>query len=327
MNDSGIDIESKVDPEQKKIDNQYIEALNQHVPISPLVNVNVALDCMIKPKIINKVVTCNLLSPYYAKQDWYPHVKPDDLDFEKRVPRVIKLINEWMDENCIICLQELSEQWLDVLKPIFEDAQYSLCSELYANGKMGVGIAFPIHQYTLAQKQESFLCGTYIGTLVKRLRILESKKKCVLDRNIMRELKDAAKSVNPVLTVLLKNYDGEKILVATYHMPCCYDKNYFFAAHIHSAKTGLNLLKNKYNADTVILTGDFNIKSTSPEYKLLVGNEFTQEELLTTAKFIASLQTVYDYIKLKLTAGTTFNSAHVMQHGKEPPYTNISIKE
>jgi mRNA deadenylase 3'-5' endonuclease subunit Ccr4 len=338
--ESEIDLEQKVASlvakvADKKINNHYdnhycVEVL-KHIPIPPLVNM--VLDFMQAPQLICKVITHNLLSPDYAKPEYFPYVAEHNLDFDKRVAKTSKLIEGWMRDNYVICLQELNLSWIDKLTSLFKQNNYDFNYHTYLNGTMGVGIAYPEDHYSLVSAT-SFCCGTTIDNIVKRLRVRESKRKCTLDKYIMHELMYASSSVNRCYVLLLNNKKCpyENILIATCHIQHGRGKQYFMASQIHALKTKLEQIVDHYESkylpiSTVILAGDFNIIKNSSEYKLLLGINYTEKELTTNAEFVPRLQEIYDYLKKDLREGIKFNSAYAMFHGSEPDYTSVSLRE
>src|SRR5579872_2752666 len=167
-----------------------------------------------------RIITFNLLSTSYTNSTHFSFVKPEHLNFKYRYKKTLKLFNSWIKVNFIICLQELNKDWSKVLLPFFKNNNYNIVHELYADDKMGVGIAYPVNHFDLLNTN-IFTCES----IIKNIYNYNDNHKTNID--IMNELAEASESINPVISILLdaKYYGeltGKKILVATYHMPCRY---------------------------------------------------------------------------------------------------------
>jgi mRNA deadenylase 3'-5' endonuclease subunit Ccr4 len=258
------------------------------------------------------IVTYNLLSPDYIKPSYFPNIEKQYLDDELRLERTIKLLNQWITNKNIICLQELCEKWMINFKTLFESNNYNFHYVIYAKGKSGVAIAYPTDLFDTIIVEE-FLCADYIK-YDKLSMLYEEKSK------IMEELKAASQCENKSINIVLKiKKSGELILLSTYHMPCQFLKKMYMTVHIYALKANINDMIKKYNCQHVILAGDFNITAKSPEYNFLVGIEE-----LEIPEFIKELQKMYKSIEINLYSPIELKSAHLMLHNKEPEYTNIS---
>ena len=74
------------------------------------------------PLPLARVVSYNVLSSHLCGADHYIKCKPEDLDPPTRRKRVEALLSEHMDKQAVICLQEVSVQWVGELTPFFERA-------------------------------------------------------------------------------------------------------------------------------------------------------------------------------------------------------------
>jgi 2',5'-phosphodiesterase len=77
------------------------------------------------PLPLARVVSYNVLSSHLCGADHYNMCKPEDLDPPTRRKRVEALLMEHMDKQAVICLQEVSVQWVGELTPFFERAGYT----------------------------------------------------------------------------------------------------------------------------------------------------------------------------------------------------------
>jgi len=98
------------------------------------------------------VVTYNVLSSHLADPERFCHCKSDDLSASTRLERVISKLEEHATAGAIICLQEVSREWVGKLHVFFQPKGYTLVTSLYAgsfSGYMGVAIAFPNNKWCL----------------------------------------------------------------------------------------------------------------------------------------------------------------------------------
>jgi hypothetical protein len=158
-----------------------------------------------------------------------------------------------------------------------------------------------------------------------------------LDEKIMTEFESAIESKNTMLTLLLSvKYFGKSInkniMISTYHMPCKYMYKYFVISHIIATRLHLDEINEKWNAkydnsDYIILAGDFNISVDSPEYKFLVDEEYSEEELSGCANFINLAKKMYIEAGCQFQSKMKFRSVHKSLLGKEPEYTNVCLQK
>jgi len=286
-----------------------------------------------------RVITFNLLSGDVVSKEsiaqLYPKIQKKHMDFANRVEKTKKLMLSWMKVNFIICVQEMSREWQDQLAYFFAENGYGFYSEVYSDGKMGVGISFPLRHYDILDT-DRFMCGTFIKPIYEGIKTDESK----VSDPLALELEYGSESKNILISVLLSSKHfgktiGKNLVVSTFHMPCRYKYKYFMCSHIHALKVHLSVLMTKWNnvhGNTVsaILCGDFNITPKSPEYKYLTGQEYSTDELResdNSAHFITNLMELYQHVGQDLFAGMRFRSTHMTLHGKEPEYTNVMIQK
>ena len=87
------------------------------------------------PLPLARVVSYNVLSSHLCGADHYTMCKPEDLDPPTRRKRVEALLMEHMDKQAVICLQEVSVQWVGELTPFFERAGYTSSPHPHPNPK------------------------------------------------------------------------------------------------------------------------------------------------------------------------------------------------
>ena len=254
-------------------------------------------------KFAVRVITYNLLSEAYATQKQFPLSKSYYLEFDIRIFKTIKLIESWIKVNFLICLQELSRTWLEILEPFFKKNGYILFYDCYSLNTLGVGIAYPANHYSII-KSDVYKCGKYIEKLIST------------EEYISKQLSDATKKENTMLSLYLcpKYYGkdiGKRIMISNYHMPCKFMYEYFMVSHILAVKDRISYLQDLWKVEKVILVGDFNTTPDKRTYNLIKGNLYDDTFLQNN--------NIKELPKLE--------SAFFKCHNKEPAYTNVSLKD
>lgn len=92
-----------------------------------------------------KVITFNILSSELAKKEWFPDTDEKYLDKNYRLNKLTDLFVEYIDENYIFCLQEVSGEWGEKLAKFFSNFNYTFCHAPFVkkNGRLGVAICYP----------------------------------------------------------------------------------------------------------------------------------------------------------------------------------------
>jgi mRNA deadenylase 3'-5' endonuclease subunit Ccr4 len=161
-------------------------------------------------------------------------------------------INNDDNKNLVICLQEVSEDWLVKLATLFSKLNYKYVNIQYGrvfDGNMGVLIAYP--NYLTISKSEIFTPGKYI----KVIDDITSK---------------AASKMNTAIMLLLENPSLKiKFGVITYHMPC--EPNFLQISLTHS-KILYNKIIKFMEETKWVFTGDLNILPDTITYKYLQSN-------------------------------------------------------
>lgn len=289
-----------------------------------------------------RIITYNVLSVPYATEKYFPRVWKNHLSFEYRKVKMLKLFTSWIKVNFIICLQEVSEEWDVVFTEFFAKTGYVYKSALYRNGELGVAVVFPSNHFTLLD-ENVHVCGELIQdryeTIQRKLKDDENdenKLSKFVNPSILTELSNASESKNAMLTLLLSaKYHGKSvnknIIVSTYHMPCRYAHRYFMAAHIYAFKHTLKKLMSEWNekygnVKSTIIGGDYNIIPSGPDYKLLVGLDYTEQELNKFAAFVTNIKKIFKAIGTDFDDQLQVRSAYLAYHGTEPTYTNVCIQ-
>ena len=208
-----------------------------------------------------KILTYNILSSELAilmrketKDGKLLYDKPF-MDNEYRWAKLKDYLNEQISKSnndLIICLQEVSEDWLSRLAELFAHNQYKYINVQHGrifNGNMGVLIAYPI-KYSIT-KSEFFYVGKHIIVSNENSKISASK-------------------TNVAIMIILENPTiNFKIGVCTYHMPCEPTKPQVALTH---AKVLYKKLIKFMESTEFIYAGDFNMTPDSYAYSYLKNN-------------------------------------------------------
>lgn len=273
-----------------------------------------------------RIVSYNLLVPIYAERpDHYRSCDEKYLQRDYRWPLIrSELENEIrQNQNTIVCLQELSLDFLPRLELFFHQLNYTFYHHLYGNQSndfMGVGIAIP----TSIQLNEIHYIR--IGNLLESInKSIEQQSTNLLSsswnsfRNFIEKFlritiddpwKSAMKRENTLICLQL-TINGKDLCVGTYHMPCAFRQPDLMAIHSSFVKDFMfQLAKGK----DLILAGDFNLKPFDENYRQLVEKD---------SPFRLSTSKTYR-IEYEPNREQIFRSAYREKNGHEPVYTNFS---
>jgi hypothetical protein len=99
-----------------------------------------------------RVATYNILSS--ALTQGHTLCNPDDLAEQTRLARLYSKLDTQISENAVICLQEVSQDWIGPLTAYFAQRNYHLTIAQYGNywnNYMGVGVAYPWNEFELVR--------------------------------------------------------------------------------------------------------------------------------------------------------------------------------
>lgn len=226
-----------------------------------------------------KVVTYNVLSAALCTTDYYG-LGAEICDQANRFPRVCEKLDKWVkDGGTIICLQEVALDWSGRLHTYFAKKGYYFIVSNYgsrSNGYMGVGIAFPLSEYTLEDSSIKVIADTKNGGWKPVYKNWKQKLwGTVLDWYHWLRRKDpnqawheARKRFNHMVSVKLSQ-GKHTFWVSTYHMPCLWWIPESILIH-----TALCLEEVHTQAGELpyILCGDFNFSPTSEAYHYVTGS-------------------------------------------------------
>jgi endonuclease/exonuclease/phosphatase family metal-dependent hydrolase len=237
------------------------------------------------------LTTWNLLSTELASPSYHVLCNPEHLKTENRWNGIKNHLLERIKNTDVICLQELSDEWLSYLIPFFQDQSYSF---VYDSQWLGVGIGFPnkiykLHDIKFVKIADELkkICkplskpeDTFISKTVKSLLSYVVSQPKIEDDTWVKSMKKH----NRLLSVRLQHYtSGTFFNVFTYHMPCAFREPSIM--HIHTAML-LKTVRKLTGKLPFILAGDFNMEPNSSTYKMITkgGDYKSQFETSLTHK-------------------------------------------
>jgi mRNA deadenylase 3'-5' endonuclease subunit Ccr4 len=180
---------------------------------------------------MTKVITYNILNELLCKISGFKSDK-EYLDPEYRYNLLVVKLHEWIKEDTIICLQEISLNMYCKLQTFFDSYDYCFIATHYGavyNNYMGVGIAYPKKTKpleiiisvpaTLAKKYITYTESNYISTIIPYF----VKN---LYQTLYQEIVTPTRTENDILKMTSDNWNRmitikfEQLYVSTYHMPC-----------------------------------------------------------------------------------------------------------
>jgi len=221
------------------------------------------------------VVSWNVLCPQLCTDIIFPHSRLPDLDDDIRWGRVLRKLSEKVEENAVICLQELSQDWCARLHVFFLKSDYCLVSSNYGkegDGYMGVAVAFPRRLYDLPavsiKRVSEALPRHHSPTEGQGHDHGNSPSSWTISRS--RQNRMISLRLRPRGTT----YADKDFVVSTYHMPCFFRDMKVMVIHASlAAQCAL-----EFAGDLpLILAGDFNFRPGSAPYALLTNGSLPKE--------------------------------------------------
>jgi mRNA deadenylase 3'-5' endonuclease subunit Ccr4 len=256
------------------------------------------------------VFSWNLLSTDLTDPKYHCYTKPEYLSIQHRFPLVWKTLETQIEQDSILCFQELSKDWISLLTPKLRSRGYTF---LYNSEYLGAGIAIP--QLYELETFDIINIGYNIKKLCKSKPTVPPTfwQKCwsyITPTSTPPDpITDAVKRTNSLIIVGL-NINGHKFLVATYHMPCRWYN--IPLMNLHCAC----VLKNIHSKNIpIIFTGDFNSKPTSQVYEMITkGGDFN-----------SSIPTSMDWFPPTFVSNEKpLKSVYYEHNRQEPMFTNHS---
>lgn len=255
----------------------------------------------------------NILSTRLADPNYHKNCKPGFLETNYRWANIRKKIREEIKNNSIICLQELSEEWISLFLCLFTEHEYVF---VYDSQWLGVGIAYPNKLYYF--KNANFISvGEEIKKQCKYKQInwftnIYMRIKGIFTKPIEDVWTTASKRINRIVGIsLISRLTEQSFNVFTYHMPCAFTNPDLMNIH---ASMLLKIVQQTSNRLPYILAGDFNSKPDSDVYKLMTSRSYRPNYPLS--KLFSKLPS---FIGMD-----SMYSAYMSINQKEPLFTNYS---
>lgn len=203
------------------------------------------------------VVTFNILSPEYTNPSWFANTSAEHLDKNYRLNLIKELLTKWINDEFIICLQEISSEWSIILNEFFTARNYLIFLD-QSNGKCMTGTFIPRNKYDIIE------VGFYDLT-DNAIKLFGSDNKNI-DKNINRKL---------ILCHIVDKQTNNKVWIGNIHMPC-YFRNptlmmIYTSSLINLIETYTSLHSSIFDQN-IILMGDFNSNYNGDEYKNITEN-------------------------------------------------------
>lgn len=258
---------------------------------------------------------------------------------EYRLNNICKKLQNYTDKKSIICLQEVSNDWICRLYMFFKSKKYTFYCINYTD-TFGIGIAYPYDNYCFIN-MESIIIGSRIPVIdnppiswtsffsncIKRLFYEINYKLNLLSyKDYQKKInflyininEYARNRKNRLLTLLLRRKtDNTTFYVCTYHMPCAY-----WAPDILTLHTAaLNQELKKYTKYPLILAMDANFTPDSFQYKCFTSGNIDEYpiEMKSSYMEINKKEPIY-------TTGSSYKNTldYIFYHGKFIP---IKVEE
>lgn len=256
-----------------------------------------------------RVVSYNLLSSHLSSAYFFTGVADAKYcDPEYRLQGILEKLTKEVENQSIVCLQEVSLLWTGKLTLFFDERNYSFLVSNYGhkfNGFMGVGIAYPRDHFKLKKSDFITVTDTKVGGWNKKMplsqqnqdsnntmfakllypfvrvyqglaQLLYQLKQYVLPSKKPEESswEIAAKRINTMicLRLLPKVFENHNSTEGEFLIATYHMPCQFWdpkSMSIHTALTVQAIQMQSGNVYPYILCGDFNFKPNSPQYKFV----------------------------------------------------------
>jgi endonuclease/exonuclease/phosphatase family metal-dependent hydrolase len=281
--------------------------------------------CVMSPVATIAVVTYNVLNPKLCTTEWFPNCRAEALDASRRLAMVQDKICQWTQKGCVICLQEVSRQWYDLLLPLFSNTNYDCVFAEYApewQDYMGILTAWPKDRFYVRACNTSRLVDlTWSRQL--RARVASTPKNhltTTLPDSWWRKLFDMLwayfregmrrfavthkipapkpsthdlvfSAPNRVIWVQLGCVTTPfEFCVTNYHMPCKYWDNEFMTLHTHMLGTAATQMSGTLPS---MLVGDFNLERDAAPFGALLG-ELPKSSVMAEVVFTCRTENIFN---------------------------------
>lgn len=225
-----------------------------------------------------RIFSYNILSPTCATPEYFENVDDALLDINFREKILKEILLRAIEQNSIICLQEVSNTWHKRLFPFFAKHNYIMKTAFYGSEKhdfMGVAIAYPHLIYKLLGYAHERL-GNFINVNNSSsgyaTEIMIVPPPMTQKHNWWCQLNKAKQKHNVILLFKFVFVDKAvdvplQFVVANYHMPCEYKNFLIMQLHVHALKH--IIFQALINNDLCFLACDMNSIMDSHVYRYL----------------------------------------------------------
>jgi hypothetical protein len=256
---------------------------------------------MNKTKPIISIFQYNVLSSGLSK-GYY--------NFPNRLNQTLDLIESRLDDNPIICLQEVSRSWYKHLFNFFSNRNYNIIYDSYGNYKndyMGVSVAYSNDIYKLNNKEI-----VHIGSCVNTNELINS-----YSYTFAKERPNTS-----IFTNFSTLYSKKTFNLSTYHMPCAYWNPKVMKLHTNTLIKETQVFSNKNNSN-MIIAGDFNFTPDTLCYKMMI-NEYKSSYKESIGYNPSTFQKIKTNIKYKKTLDYIFHTSHFETIHVDNPYNILN---
>jgi mRNA deadenylase 3'-5' endonuclease subunit Ccr4 len=254
----------------------------------------------------------NVLSQTLANPSFMTGCKLEDLDPNLRLWKTLALLEEPINNEAIICLQEVSKTWYGNLHDFFSNHNYKIIHHSYGkmmSDSMGVAIAYPSNKYSTNNTSISQIGSTiqvppppilntytrftnWYNGILRCIPIIKYYAPRYKKRFCPYEYAKGKSNTSIMTTFCVKSTD-QRFCLATYHMPCAFWAPTVMELHTKKLIEEMDNYKGKY---PVIISGDFNFQPDSSSYKIMTKRyKSSYKELTGEDPITNQTQTVNNY--------------------------------
>jgi len=274
-----------------------------------------------------RISTFNVLSSHLSSPTWFTACRLEDLDPETRYVRMLGWLEDEIKLQTIICLQEISQDWVGKLHVYFSQRGYKFIHSTYGSfmgGYMGNGIAWDDTHTTLVDAHLSTLSDdwtqcketdTYEKMRQRFNEMVGAVNSCVSEEISLYFQNDPdynwqiKRRKNTMISLKFRKAT-KTFWVATYHMPCAFTMPEVMNVYASLSAQKIQALA---GTDPCVLAGDFNLKPKEPGYYLIREGGIGHYQLPPLSSHWSP--------KLNY----PMRSAYKEFHGTEPDFTNWSV--
>ena len=224
-----------------------------------------------------EVVQYNVLSDSLCTPDMYIASDPAILTEAYRFDKLTEKLQSQIIKGAIVCLQEISQNWVGRLHVFFKQYAYTFITTTYGNeknGYMGVGIAYPpkygLDECKIVRIGDTIPSPPVDKSLYTRIMNKIPWSWIPFTSKVETDPIGLAKSKwNQAIMLRLIAVD-KTFVIATYHMPCDFERPAVMSLHcsylIHAIKKFAGTDKSR-----MIICADMNIRPSSDLYQTMFG--------------------------------------------------------